>query len=144
MHDCVLEAKHAADLQTGSLAQAAFSRLISSVDLDAIAERARNLYAARADRLISAVRRRAPSWRFAEPEGGFSIWVETDETGDDVELLSRAIADGVSFDPGRLFRPSHAGTPIAFRLSFSHAPVHAIDEGVRRLVTAFRRHRHAA
>jgi 2-aminoadipate transaminase len=136
--DAVLEAKHAADLQTGSLAQAAFARLISAVDLDAVAERARNLYAARADRLTRALRRRAPGWRFADPDGGFSVWVETDEDGDDVELLARAIAAGVSFDPGRLFRPDHAAVPIAFRLSFSHAAVASIDEGVRRLVDAFR------
>ena len=39
------------------------------------------------------------------PEGGFSIWLPTSRIGDDVDLLARAIAGDVAFDPGSLFRP---------------------------------------
>ena len=51
---------------------------------------ARHRYAARADRLCSALRRYAPEVRFRDPEGGFSVWVETDDAGDDIDLLAAA------------------------------------------------------
>ena len=126
--------KHAADLQTGSLAQAAAARLVAAPDEGARIAAARAAYRGRAERLTAALRRYAPSWRFAEPEGGFSVWVETDLAGDDVAVLAAAIDAGVAIDPGRLFRPGGAAAPLAFRLSFSSAPVDALAEGVRRLV----------
>jgi 2-aminoadipate transaminase len=132
----VIARKQAADLQTCSLAQVALARLLGVIDYDALLARARHRYAARAERLVTALRRHAPELRFREPEGGFSLWIETDDAGDDVALLAAAIAAGVSFDPGRLFRPTGAATPVAFRISFSHAPIDALDEAARRLAAA--------
>ena len=70
------------------------------------------------------------------------MWVETDLEGNDVDVLAAAVAAGAAFDPGRLFRPGGEVDPIAFRLSFSHAPVHSLEQGVKRLVQAARRFRH--
>lgn len=135
--DAVLEAKHAADLQAGSLAQAALAALLDRLDYDRHVEAARRHYATRAEVMLTALRRHAPrAWRIGEPEGGFSIWVETEHDLDDVALLEHAIRRGVSFDPGRQFRPPDAGGGLAFRLSFSSAPLGSIAEGVRRLVGA--------
>ncbi|HZF24879.1 MAG TPA: aminotransferase class I/II-fold pyridoxal phosphate-dependent enzyme [Steroidobacteraceae bacterium] len=86
----VLERKLAADLQTASLTQVAFARLLDVIDYDRMLVGARHRYAARADRLCSALRRYAPEVRFRDPEGGFSIWVETDDAGDDIDLLAAA------------------------------------------------------
>jgi 2-aminoadipate transaminase len=138
LRDRLVEAKQAADLQTGSLAQVTIARLLATIDYDDLVDRARNLYAARAEAMVAALRRHAPSWRFAEPEGGFSLWVETDLEGDDVVVLEAAVAAGVSVDPGRMFRPGGEAGPVAFRISFSHAPIATLDEGVRRLVRAAR------
>jgi 2-aminoadipate transaminase len=136
----VLERKLAADLQTASLTQVAFARLLEVIDYDGMLVSARRRYAARADRLCSALRRYAPDVRFLDPEGGFSIWVETDDAGDDIDLLAAAIDAGVSLDPGRLFTPAARET-VAFRLSFSHAAADALEEGARRIATALRRWR---
>jgi 2-aminoadipate transaminase len=133
----VLERKHATDLQAGSLAQAALAALLQRLDFDDHLERARRHYAARAEVLLDALARLAPpSWRFTRPDGGFSVWVETDDELDDVALLEHAIHHGVSFDPGRQFRPADAAGPLAFRLSFSSVAPGAISRGVRRLVAA--------
>jgi 2-aminoadipate transaminase len=139
-HAAVLELKQAADLQTASLSQAALVRLLARIDYDALVDRARQFYAERCGLLVAAVRRHLPEVRFAEPEGGFSIWLETDETGDDITLLEAAIAEGVSFDPGSAFRAAPVDR-IALRLSFSNAPATELDEAARRLARALRRWR---
>jgi 2-aminoadipate transaminase len=145
-HAAVVELKQAADLQTATLSQAALVRLLARVDYDALLERARRFYAQRCERLVEAVRRHLPELRFAEPEGGFSLWLETDEIGDDVALLEAAITNGVSFDPGSAFRHTPVDR-IALRLSFSNAPTNQLDEAVRRLartLTHWRRQPRAA
>ena len=134
--DAVVARKQASDLQTCSLAQVALARLLDLIDYDALLSRARRCYAVRAERLCAALRRHAPELRFRDPEGGLSLWIESDEPGDDVVLLETAIAAGVSLDPGRLFRASGASSPVAFRVSFSYAPFDLLEEGARRLATA--------
>jgi 2-aminoadipate transaminase len=133
----VLERKHAADLQASSLAQAAAAALLDELDYDAHVERVRRAYAARCEVMVGALRRRAPdTWRWVEPAGGFSVWIEVGAEVDEAALLDHAIRNGVCFDPGRLFRPDDAEGGLAFRLSFSSAPPGSLSEGVRRLVAA--------
>ena len=140
----VLASKEAADLQTGSLAQAVLLRLLGELDYDALVARARRFYAARAEVLAHELRARLPELSFVEPEGGFSLWVESDEPGDDVELLEAAVAGGVSFDPGSMFRPDRKASPIAFRLSFSACDPAALAAGTRRLARVLARWRRRA
>ena len=53
------------------------------------------------------------------PEGGFSLWLEAPESGDEIALLAAAVRRGVTFDPGRMFRPSGRGSRIGLRVCFS-------------------------
>ena len=135
--DAVLARKQATDLQAGSLAQAVLARFLVDVDYDAHVATIREAYARRARRMVDALARHAPSWRFHAPEGGFSIFVETGVRGDDTALLASAIDAGVSFDPGHLFR-TVADDRVAFRLSFSYASEDELDEGVARLARVWR------
>jgi len=139
-HERVLELKHAADLQTASVSQAGFAKLLARVDYDDLVARARRHYAERAARLVEALRRHVDGVQFAEPEGGFSIWIETDVNGDDITLLEDAITEGVALDPGSTFRPLPAER-VAFRLSYSNAAPAAFDDGARRLARALGRWR---
>lgn len=135
----ILDRKHAADLQAGSLAQAALVALLGELDYDAHLARIRRHYLARADVMLDALARLAPrDWKVTHPAGGFSVWVETGDAIDDVELLEHALHHGVSFDPGRLFRPADATGGLAFRLSFSSAPPGTLSQGVRRLLETLR------
>jgi 2-aminoadipate transaminase len=128
-YDAVLALKQAADLQTASVTQAAFARLLAAVDYDALVDRARACYAQRAAILVDALR--SHGLHFTEPQGGFSIWVELDEPCDEVALARRALAEGVMFDPGCMFRP--APGPAAIRLSYSNASIASLVDGARRL-----------
>jgi GntR family transcriptional regulator / MocR family aminotransferase len=99
---------------------------------------ARAAYAERAAALVEGLRRHAPALVFAEAEGGFSLWVETDERGDDLALVEAALAEGVMLDPGSEFRPTPSDR-IAFRLSYSHVAADQLDEGARRVARTLSR-----
>jgi 2-aminoadipate transaminase len=138
----VLRLKAGADLQANSLSQSILSEMVRRWDYDAHLIHARRVYARRADALLTAIRRWMPaSFDVVEPEGGFSIFVQTEYEGDDARLLEVAAQYGTSFDPGRLFRAS-PGTPLSFRLCHSSIRPKAISEAVERLaraLDAFRR-----
>lgn len=134
-HDAALELKSACDLQTSSLSQAALARLLATLDYDELVARARTTYAARAAALSDALHRHAPTLRFREPDGGFSIWIETDREGGELahlDLLRSALEAGVMVDPGFAFCPQPRDT-IAIRASFSNAPEPRLAEAARRL-----------
>lgn len=129
--------KQALDLQANSLAQAIIEAFLEGEDFDARLVRLRRFYRRRADRLAEAVRRHLPGWRFTFPDGGFALWLESDEPGCDSDLLACAVRRGTSFDPGSEFRADAAEAPIAMRLSFSSAAAERFDEGVSRLAAAW-------
>lgn len=133
-----LARKSEADLQANGLAQAILADFLGRTDFDARLRSLRRYYGRKARRLVDAVRRRVPSWRVAMPEGGFSVWVETDVAADEGAFLARAVDAGTSFDPGSWFRADAAVAPLAFRLSFSAVDDDRIDEGVARLARAWR------
>jgi 2-aminoadipate transaminase len=129
-------AKQVMDLQANGLAQCLVERFLAFYEFDRHVEKLREHYARRASALSEAVGRELPSFRFQEPRGGFSLWVETDLPGDDAELLAEALRHGVSVDPGGDFRPSGATAPLAMRLSFSSLPVTSMREAAKRLAKA--------
>lgn len=137
-HDTALEHKAAADLQTSSVTQAALARLVATVDYDAMLARARTAYAERAAALCDALHRAAPRLQFREPEGGFSIWIETECTGDELALLRAGLDAGVMVDPGSAFRPE-PDDHIALRASYSNAPPDRLAEAAGRLARVLAR-----
>lgn len=132
-----LELKHATDLQSSSLGQAVLEKFLERDDFDTRLVRARRFYRARAGRLLRAVRRALPGWRCDEPEGGFALFLEASEPGDDRQLLEVATRHGVSFDPGCMFRPQDDSAPLALRLCFSYVRAADLEEGARRLARAW-------
>jgi 2-aminoadipate transaminase len=143
-----LNLKEGSDLQAGSLAQAIVEDYLTGggdgpgVDFEGRLVRLRRFYRARAAKLARAVRAHLPEWRFQPPAGGFSIWLEAPASADEVSelaLLDAATAEGVTFDPGSLFRPDRAPGPLALRLCFSAAAPDSFEEGARRLARAWRR-----
>jgi 2-aminoadipate transaminase len=131
-----LREKQRMDLQANGLAQALLVEYLKSGHFEAHKRRARESYRRKARRLMTSVRRHLPELRFVPPGGGFSLWLESELELDDEQLLKAAVAHGVSFDPGRLFRVS-AGR-LALRLCYSAVHERDIDEGVQRLKRALR------
>jgi 2-aminoadipate transaminase len=131
-HEAVLELKHAADLQASSVSQAAFAHLLENSSYDCVIERARREYELRAQVLVTALAKHVDHIHISEPEGGLSVWVETPDAGDDIELLAITLAHGVVFDPGSAFQPDPTDH-VAMRISFSSAPIRELEEGACRL-----------
>jgi 2-aminoadipate transaminase len=136
LRSAFLEAKARRDLQACGLGQALVEHLLSTTDFEARMNRLRALYARRWERFATALAR-VGGVRFSEPEGGFSVWVETDLAASDEAFLTHAIECGVSFDPGTFFlaRPK-ARRPTTVRLSYSFVPDALLDEAVRRFARA--------
>jgi 2-aminoadipate transaminase len=132
-----MELEHASDLQSSSLGQTVLELFLARDAFDERIAAARAFYRRRAERLMRALGRHLPGWRFTPPAGGFALFVEADEEGDDLALLEVATAGGVSFDPGRTFRPDDASAPLALRRCFSYAGAAELDEGARRLARAW-------
>ncbi len=131
--DRALEAKRRSDLEAGTLSQAVARAFFARDDLDARLARTRAFYRRRVRALVRALRRSLPSWRFAEPEGGFSVYVDTDLVGDEATFLELAVHEGVSFDPGRAFLRDGPLDHVTMRLCFSQADSADLEEGVERL-----------
>ncbi len=130
-----LAIKQASDLQTASVSQAALVRVLVAIDVDAVIARARREYARRAGALVEAIRRHVPGVAFREPEGGLSLWLELADAGDELALVRAALAEGVMFDPGSLFR-AQPSERVALRLSFAGEPPERLVEGARRVARA--------
>jgi 2-aminoadipate transaminase len=108
-HRRAFSAKRDTDLQANGLAQTIVGALLAHEDFDRFTERARRFYARRAYYMTRALGRHLPSWRFDAPQGGFAVWIETGEPGDDVAFLEVALAHHVAFDPGCAFRACQRG-----------------------------------
>lgn len=137
----VIELKQMSDLQTASLSQVIVEQFLAGDDYEARLERARSFYARRASTLVRALRRYLPDWRFREPQGGFSVFAEHEFVGRDEDWLRTAIAHGVCFDPGSLFRTAAKAGPLAMRLCYSATPPARLTEAVCRLAGAWRSYR---
>jgi 2-aminoadipate transaminase len=138
LREAARRAKLRADLQGNSLAQSIVERYLEHEDYDGRLVSLRSRYARGADALMTALRRHLPGCDFEAPEGGFSLWVTTQDAWDEVELLRAAVAQGTSFDPGSAFRRDGAKSPLAMRLAFSTLAPHELEEAVTRLARAFR------
>ena len=133
----LLAAKRGADLQAPTLGQDILERLLERLDWDEHLVRARKVYRERLERLMHSVRRHLPTFSFCEPEGGYTLFVKSDDPGlDELEVLERATALGTSFDPGRLFRRDEDQRAFAMRLSPCNVQAASIDHAVVRLSRA--------
>lgn len=136
-----IELKQTIDLQSASLSQVIAERFLEQDDFEARLARQRTFYQQRAETLARALRRFLLDWRFSEPEGGFSIFAETDYAGSDEDWLRVAVSHGVSFDPGSLFRSQPNGTSLGMRLSYSATAPNALIEAAQRLGKAWKAYR---
>lgn len=144
MRSRVIDLKQATDLQTATLGQCVAENFLERDDFDARLARTRAFYARRAEALVGELRRRLPSWRFREPQGGFSLFVETDREGEEPPWLRTALAHGVSFDPGSSFCTDRGPRPLTMRLCFCACAPSRLAEGVRRLARAWSAHARAS
>jgi 2-aminoadipate transaminase len=128
-------AKQNTDQCAGALGQRLLEEYMRGGHLEPQLRIANALYAARCDRMLSALDRHMPAGiTWTRPRGGFFTWLTGPEWLDTGRLAQSARKAGVAFVPGRPFHPQPGGGN-RLRLAFSLASDDEIDEGVRRLGT---------
>lgn len=94
---------------TSSPLQRAIAKFLESGGYDHHLRRLRRACADQVTSAVAAIQRFFPSdSRLHVPQGGYVLWVELNTAVDTLQLLQRALADGISFTPGPLFSPSHS------------------------------------
>jgi len=122
------------------LTQRIIVEFLAAGKLDDHIARVQTTYRRNRDTMVASLRRELPEARFEVPEGGYYVWLTLPEdvSGD---VLARAASEaGVTTIPGSKFfarsDASHPGNHL--RIAFSHATPDEIEDGIRRLATAYR------
>lgn len=102
--------------------------------------RVQEIYRANRDRMVLALGRELPEVSVVVPRGGYYLWLTLPRGRDGDELTKAARAAGVIVLSGsKFFAGPEPGRPKEhIRVAYSHAAGPEIDEGVRRLASAFR------
>jgi 2-aminoadipate transaminase len=135
----LLQAKQAADLHSPSFNQRMIVEVMQGGFLDRHVPTIRALYKSQRDAMLAALEREMHgldvTWN--SPAGGMFLWARLPSGMDAVELLPKAVDNGVAFVPGAAFYADLAD-PRTLRLSFVTASTEQIDTGVAALAHTIR------
>ncbi len=132
--------KQFSDANSSTFAQATAAQYLKAGRMDANLQRARAVYAERAQAMCDGLRSAlGDAVEFVQPQGGLFVWARLTgargQVQDSQVFAQRAIEQCVAFVPGAPFyceQPDRA----SFRLSFATSDVEKIREGVQRLARA--------
>lgn len=132
--------KQFSDANSSTFAQATAAQYLKAGRMAANLQRARAVYAERAQALCDGLRNAlGDAVDFVQPKGGLFVWARLigarGQVQDSQVFAQRAIEQGVAFVPGA---PFYCEQPDAatFRLSFATSDLDKIREGVQRLARA--------
>jgi 2-aminoadipate transaminase len=122
------------------LTQRIITEFLAGGRLQPHVERVQMTYRQNRDAMVAALRRDLPEASFEVPEGGYYVWVTLPDDADGDAIARSAIEGGVTVLPGsKFFARSDVPCPKNhLRIAYSHATPDEIDDGIRRLATAFR------
>lgn len=125
--------KRAWSCSSGLLQQMTLAEFLAGGDYDRYLKTLRPVLQCNAERMSAAVAAHFPAeTRTSKPVGGSVLWLELPEAVDSERLFDRAIAEGISIAPGRIFSPCSRYRNF-IRLSFGHPWSDKIEDGLRRL-----------
>jgi 2-aminoadipate transaminase len=91
------------------------------------------------DAMLDALAEHFPSTcTFSRPEGGMMVWVRMPEGADTWSALEKAVAAGVKYNPGPVFRAERDRKNF-FRLTYSYNTPEEIRDGIAILAGVFER-----
>lgn len=130
--------REAIDRQGDGPLEQALGELLADGTLRRHARKARRLYLARRDRLVSLLRvTLADRTDFAVPAGGLAVWLRLRGEAELVDQwVQRAAALGLAVLPGRQFSLPPAAPPAALRLGFAALSEDELERAVEVLVRA--------
>ena len=136
VHEKLVLAKQGADLQSGTLTQYIFARIVSrAAEFERHVENIRKVYHQRRDVMYDALGEFMPKTvTFNRPQGGMFLWARATSV-DTTDLLQISAKENVVFVPGVSFYP-HCDVTDGMRLNFSNASPEKIREGIGRLAKA--------
>jgi 2-aminoadipate transaminase len=138
VHEKLVLAKQGADLQSGTLTQYIFARIVGRAkEFEEHVKAIRRVYHQRRDVMYDALAESMPKTvSFNRPQGGMFLWARA--TGvDTTDLLQISAKENVVFVPGVSFYP-HCDVTDGMRLNFSNASPEKIREGIGRLAKALK------
>ena len=122
------------------LTQRIITEFLAAGRLASHIERVQAAYRQNRDAMVTALRRELPDATFDIPDGGYYVWLTLPE-GVDSDRLARAASEcGVTVLAGSKFF-ANADAPHSknhLRIAYSHATPDEVDDGIRRLGTAYR------
>jgi DNA-binding transcriptional MocR family regulator len=131
--DRISRLKRSYSCTSGLLQQLTLAEFLASGDYERYLHTLRPVLRRNAERMSAAVARHfPPETRTSKPVGGSVLWLELPDNVDSEKLFERALKDGISIAPGRIFSPASRYRNF-IRLSFGHPWTDAIDEGLQRL-----------
>ena len=116
------------------VAQSIVNQFARSGRMDGAIETVKTALKARKDAVVTALQREIPEAKFANPSGGYFMWVELPEGVDVAELEKAAGQREVQFVKGTDF----GGATNTLRLAYSGVTPEQIDEGITKLAEALR------
>jgi 2-aminoadipate transaminase len=136
VHEKLVLAKQGADLQSGTLTQYIFARIVARAEeFERHVQAIRRVYHERRDVMYDALAEHMPKTvTFNRPHGGMFLWARAAGV-DTTELLQISAKENVVFVPGESFYP-HCDVTDGMRLNFSNASPEKIREGIGRLAKA--------
>jgi 2-aminoadipate transaminase len=135
----LLQAKQAADLHSPGFNQRMVFDVMRDGFLDRHVPTIRALYKSQRDAMLAALQREMAGLgvQWNTPDGGMFLWARLPQGLSAVELLPKAVEQGVAFVPGAPFYAQEPD-PRTLRLSFVTATHEQIDTGVAALARTIR------
>lgn len=135
----LLQAKQAADLHTPTFNQRVVAEVLKNGFLERHVPTIRSLYKSQCLAMLEALEAEMQGLdvRWNSPDGGMFLWLQLPEGMNSLELLPRAVENGVAFVPGAAFYATRPD-PRALRLSFVTVSIDQIRTGVAALANTIR------
>ncbi len=136
--DRIVMAKQTSDLCTSPFVQRIIARYIEKGLLEKNLRKTIELYHARRDIMLEALRKNMPeSVKWTEPQGGLFLFLSLPEKFNTEMILRKSIEKNVAFVSGSTFFCNNSGRNT-MRLNFSFSNKYEIEEGIRRLADVIR------
>jgi len=137
----LVQAKQGADLHTSTFVQMVVNDICQRGFLRQHVRHIRQTYKERCGVMLKAMEEHfPPQVHWTRPQGGLFLWVILPQGADCMELMQAAREQKVAFIPGTAFYPEPQDGRNALRLTFSNSSPEMIEEGIKRLGLALKRH----